>query len=513
MEKDVLIGVDVGTTNCKAVAYSIDGAKIIEYSVEYPTYHPKPLWAEQDPNDWVKAFIKSTREVIAYLKKRGYIIKAICTTSQREGVVPVDKNGRPLARCIIWMDERSTPQAEKIEKELGKEEIYRRTGLRAAPTFTATKVLWIKENQENVYDSTEVFLQPKEYINFIITGVACSDPSLASRTMMFNIHKLDWDLELIEAYGLSVDKMPEIKPSHEPIGHIKEDIARKLGLEQTIPVINGGGDRPCEALGAGVIEEGILGESTGTATNVMMSTKRVLLDPKMRLLCSGHVLPGAWLLEGGTTPTGAILRWFRDNIAIEEVEIAKKEGRNPYDIINEIADEVRAGSDGLILLPFFMGAKATRWNPYLRGAFIGLTLGHTRGHIARSIMEGIAYLAREIIDVIRSLGIDIKEIRLLGGAAKSELWAKIKASIWNMRVKRMKELDAAPLGAAILAGLGERIFKDYGEAVERMVKVVGVVDPIDKWVRLYERTYRAYLLLADSLEKIMTEIYKEWGFA
>ncbi|RLF18955.1 MAG: xylulokinase [Thermoprotei archaeon] len=506
----VVLGADIGTTNCKVVAFDLNGNRVAEESMEYPTYHPRPLWAEQDPNDWVNAFMKCARKVIEHVKRRGYQVEALCITSQREGVVPVGRNGRPLARCIIWMDERSAPQAERLEERIGREEIYKRTGLRVAPTFTATKLLWIKENQSQIYEDTEIFLQPKEYVNFILTGVACSDPSLASRTMMFNIHKLDWDEDLVSAYGLSLDKMPEVKPSYEVIGYVRDEVARKLGLNKSIPVVNGGGDRPCEALGAGVVEEGILGESTGTATNVMMSANKVLLDPKMRILCSGHVLPKRWLLEGGTTPTGAILRWFRDNIAIKEVEEAKSKGVNPYDIINEEAEKIPPGSEGLWLLPFFMGAKATRWNPYLRGAFIGLTLGHSRSHMARSIMEGIAYLAREIIEVIESLGIKVREIRLLGGAAKSLLWSRIKASIWNKKVKLMKELEAATLGAAILASLGVGLFKNYEEAERNMVKVKEVIEPVKEWIPIYENAYKDYLLLINTLEELMTRIYKRW---
>ena len=505
---EALLGVDLGTTNCKAIVYDVNGNKVAESQVEYPTHHPKPLWAEQDPQDWLNAFFLSTRTVIKEAYKKGYEIIGMALTGQREGVVPISKGGKPLDRCIIWMDERSIPQTEKIGSIIGVDEIYRRTGLRLAPMFTATKLLWLKENKPKVYEEANVFLQPKELINFILTGRACTDPSLASRTLLFNIHKLDWDTEVASSCGLSIDKLPEIVPSHEIIGYIREDFVKKLELKKSIPIVNGGGDRPCEALGAGVIEHGIVGETTGTTTNIKMSTNKVVLDPKKRILCSGHVISGLRLLEAGTTPTGAILRWFRDNIALKEVEEARRKGIDPYDIISKEAEKVDPGSSGLILLPFFMGANAPRWNPYLRGAILGLTLGHTRAHIARCIMEGVAYLCREIFDIFNELGLEIDKVVLLGGAARSPLWSTIKASVWRRRVIVPKETDAAPLGAAILAGLGTGVFNSAEEAVKNMIIYVSHYDPINEWSKLYERYYNAYLKIMNTLEDLLTEIYK-----
>ena len=498
----VLLGVDLGTTNVKVVAYTIEGEKVFEHGEEYPTHYPRHDWAEQDPRDWVKAFFLSALEVIRSVRRRRLEILGMCITSQREGVVPISKEGDVLARCIIWMDQRSLPESEEIARKLGSKAVYEKTGLRPSPTFTASKLLWLKKNVPRVYERAEVFLQPKEFLVYVLTGKQCSDPSLASRTMLFDIRKLEWDEGIAEALGLSIEKMPEVLPSTEIVGYVKDEVARKLELEKPIPVVNGGGDRPCEALGGGIVEKGVAGESTGTATNVMMSVDEPRLDLKGRFLCSGHVLQGKWLLEGGTSPTGAILRWFRDNIAIPEVEEAKKRRINPYDVINEIASKVPPGSEGLLLLPFFMGSKAPRWSPRLRGAFIGLTLGHGRAHIAKSIMEGIAYLCREIIEAYESTGIRITEVRLLGGAAQSILWARIKASVWRKRVLIVKEKSAAALGATILAGIGVGVFGGYRDAVQRMVKIEREIGPVEEWVKVYEGLYERYLHCCDMLEKI-----------
>ncbi len=509
LDMEALLGVDLGTTNCKAIVYDLNGNRIADSQVEYPTYHPRPLWAEQDPKDWLDAFFLSARAAIREAYRKGYRIIGMTLTGQREGVVPISKNGEPLDRCIIWMDERSIPQTEEIRSTISEEEIYEKTGLRLAPMFTATKLIWLKENKPEVYEKAHVFLQPKEFINFILTGKACTDPSLASRTLLFNIHKLDWDTEIISSCELSVDKLPEIIPSHEIIGHVREDYVKKLGLRRSIPVINGGGDRPCEALGAGVIRHGIVGETTGTTTNIKMSIDEVVLDPKRRILCSCHVIDDLRLLEAGTTPTGAILRWFRDNIALKEVEEAMKKGIDPYDIISKEAEKVNPGSNGLILLPFFMGANAPRWNPYLRGAILGLTLGHTRAHIARCIMESVAYLCKEIFDVFGELNLEIDKVVLLGGAARSTLWGIIKASVWRRRVIIPREIDAAPLGAAILAGLGTGAFNSAEEAVKDMIAYISHHDPIERWSKLYEKFYNAYLKITNTLENVFTEVYRE----
>ncbi|RLE64323.1 MAG: xylulokinase [Thermoprotei archaeon] len=500
---EVLLGVDLGTTSVKVVAYTLDGRKVAESEKEYKTFHPRPDWAEQDPLEWIRALFTSMRKTLIEVRKKGLKIEGLCTTGQREGVVPLSERGTVLSKCIIWMDQRSTSESIYMTKVLGVREIYRLTGLRPSPNFTAAKLIWLKKHSPLVYGKTRVFLQPKEFLNYFLTGIICSDPSLASRTMLFDIRKLEWSEELAEVFGLSLEKMPEVRPSDDVIGYVKDDVARKLGLEKPVPVINGGGDRPCEALGGGVIVRGVAGESTGTATNVMMSVEEPFLDPKMRFLCSGHVLKNKWLLEGGTSPTGAILRWFRDNLAFPEVQEARKRGLNPYDIIVEEAERVAPGSEGLIMLPFFMGSKAIRWNPYLRGAFIGLTLGHTRAHIARSIMEGVAFLCKEIFEAYEDAGLYIKEVRLLGGAAKSILWAKIKSSVWEKRVLVLKEHDAAALGAAMLAGVGLNVFKDYEEAVKRMVAVNVVFKPITEWVTVYRKLYKKYIQYCNALEALL----------
>jgi len=325
--------------------------------------------------------------------------------------------------------------------------------------------------------------------------------------MMYNIHKLEWDYEIIESLGLDYSKMPEVKGSLDVVGVAEGDVARKLGLEGCI-IVNGGGDRPMEALGAGIVKEDIAGETTGTATNVFRSLNRPKLDPKKRIICSLHVIPGRWLMEGGTNPTGAILRWFRDIIAIPEVEEAKKIGADPYDIITKGAGEVPPGAEGLFLIPFFEGSKVPYWNPWMRGAFIGLSLHHDRRHLARSIMEGIAFLTKQVLSIEEEVGGNIKEVRVLGGASKSKLWVLIKASVWNKRAVRMKEKSSAALGAAMTAVIGYGLYS-VNEAIKRFVKIEDEVLPYDLWIKEYSRLYKKYLIITEFLNKLTPRVFSQ----
>jgi len=479
-----LLGVDLGTTSLKAVVYSPEGEVVSEKDVAYPTFFPRPMWAEQNPEDWWNAFRRAVRHVVAEARGKGFSIAAIALDSQREGVVPVSRSGRPLANCIIWMDRRSWEEARMIGGLIGEEEVYRRTGLVVEPTYTATKILWLKKHMPSVFEKTWVFLQPKEYINYRLTGVAATDPSLASRTMLFNVSRLEWDDDVACALGIPLDKMPEVKSSDEIIGVVSGELARSLGLPDGCPVINGGGDRQCEALGAGVVGPGVFAESTGTATNVMTSASRPVFDVHRRILVSCHVVKGYWLKEAGTSPTGAILKWFRD--------LAYQGEPDPYEAMNREAEKSPPGANGVVVLPYFMGSRAPLWRPYMRGLIAGLSLGISRGDVVRGIMEGIALLIREILETYDEIGFKASRIRLLGGAARSRLWNTIKASVLGMKVEVLKEYSAASLGAAVLAGVAVGIYHSPIEAAERLLKVEEVVSPREEWVQIYDDKYRDF---------------------
>ena len=507
----LLLGVDLGTTSAKAALFEVESGRIVAYaSREYPTYYPKPGWAEQDARDWWETIRLVIREVLSKARVDPSSILGVGVSSHREAVALVDKAGRVLDRVIIWMDKRSTPQAEWVRENLDVNELYRRTGLIVDPTFTATKLMWLRENRPEILKRARWALQPKDYIVYKLTGRAITDYSVASRTMLFDIRTLEWADDLFEDMGLAEYRslFPDPVYSDEVVGEVTGDAAQETGLAPGTPVVAGGGDRGCEVLGAGVLDSRRVEESTGTGSTTATTVDEPLVDPLMRVVTTVHVIRGKWSVEAGMATGGAILRWFRDQFAQGEAMLAKLSRRRAYEFLDMEAEYIPPGSNGLIVLPFFAGARAPRWNPKAKGVIFGLTVYHTRAHIFRALMEGVAYEIRKILEVLEELGVRCEELRLLGGGGKTPTWARIKADITGRRVAILEFLDAALVGDAILAGVGVRVLKDYGEGVRRFVRVRQVIWPDPARRRVYDSYYKLYERLASILEQFYEEIDK-----
>jgi len=505
----MLLGIDLGTTTAKVALFDEQSGEIVAYAGrEYPTYQPKPGWAEQDVNDWWAIVSSVVREAINKARVDPREIKGIGVSSHREAVALLDKDGRPLGRVIIWLDKRSTPQAEWIKKNFDTKEIYRRTGLIVDPTFTATKLLWLKENAPEILAKAKWALQPKDYLVYRLTGVPTTDVSVASRTLLFNINELKWDSQLFQDFGLSEYEhiFPEARFSDEIVGEVMEEAARDTGLAPGTPVVAGGGDRGCEVLGAGVLGPDKIEESTGTGSTTATTVDSPRLDSEMRVVLTAHVIRGKWSIEAGLSTAGAILRWFRDQFAQGENLLANMTRRRAYEYLDMEAEYVPPGSNGLIVVPFFSGARAPRWNPLAKGLIFGLTVYHTRAHVFRALMEGIAYEIRKVIETLEELGIKAEEIRLLGGGGKTPTWARIKADITGRRVALLEFLDAALIGDAILAGKGTGAFQTYDEGVRRLVKIKRTIEPDPRYVKAYEKYYRLYEKLIQAVSPFYEEI-------
>ncbi|RLF22342.1 MAG: xylulokinase [Thermoprotei archaeon] len=501
---ELLMGIDVGTTTIKCMIFDVDGKILASASTEYPTYYPKPEWAEQNAEDWWEGVVKVVRECLRRVEPKDIV--GISVSSQREGVVLIDEEGRPLDRVIIWMDRRSRPQAEWINKNFDVKEIYRRTGLIVDPTWTATKLLWIRENKPELLEKCKYMLQAKDYVVYKLTGEITTDHSIAYRTMLYDINKWAWWDEFFEELKLPREKFPEPRYSDEVVGFVTNEAARVTGLRPGTPVVGGGGDRSCEILGSGCIVPQIIEESTGTGSTTATTIERPIFDEKMRVLVGTHVMRGRWSIEVGMSTAGAILRWFRDQLCFPEKLAAAIMRRRAYELMDMQVEYIPPGSHGLIILPFFMGARAPRWMPYARGVIFGLMLFHTRAHIARAIMEAVAYEIRKILEVLEELGLRVKEIRALGGGGKTPLWCRIKADVTGKRVVVPEVLDAACLGDAILAGVGTGLFKGYEEAVRRMVKVKWSFDPSEENMKVYDKLYRIYNDLIEALKPLFPKM-------
>ncbi len=471
-----VLTLDLGTTACKACCFDLEGELLAFGSSPYPTDYPEPGWAEQSADDWWLAAKTALGQALSQLQDRDHFA-AIGLSSQRETAVLLGASGEQLGPALVWMDRRSAEQANELAERFGRLELQQRTGLVPDATFTATKLLWLKQNAPEQLARMATFLQPKDYLAFRMTGQATCDLTLASRTLMLDLRLRQWDPELVEAAGAREDQLPRLVDSTEIVGELVPEVATELGLPAGLPVVSGAGDRACEAVGA-MTSTGRAMESTGTTTNVSLPVARLpeALDP--RVICSVHALPGHWLVEQGMSATGSLMKWLRD-------ELYGGAAVADYDEIDTQSAAIPPGAEGLVILPFFMGARSTRWNPAARGLISGLSLGHTKAHLARAAREGIACEIAACFELLAGMGYAPGQVAMMGGASVSDLFAKIKASMANRPFLRLKQAEASSVGAAALAFAGVGLLEAPLEYARRANPVVAHFDPVDEWVELY----------------------------
>lgn len=495
----LLVGVDVGTGGCKTVAYNLRGEPVAAAYREYSVLHPRVGWAEQNPEDWWRAAAETLREVVARVGSES--IEAVGVTSQREAFAPLSREGELLANAIIWLDSRAVKQETWVRERVGAARVLELTGLPVDQIFSAVKLLWFKEEMPFVFQRISKVLFAKDYVAYKLTGAVCTDYSMASRTMLLDIRKLEWSQELCDELGIPVEILPPLKGSWEVVGEVTGEASAVTGLRKGTPVVAGGGDRPCEALGAGVVDEGEINAGTGTGTCFEAPLSQPRPDPKGRVDTCVHVVPGRWEYEIVVNATGESLRWFRDNLGHWEVEEARRRGVSPYDVMVEEASKVPPGSEGVLYFPYLWGAKTPFFNPRARGVFIGIAHAHTRAHLIRSILEGVAFHYRGALELLADLGVTVKRMTITGGEARSEVWNRIKAATAGVPLFVPRVTDAASLGAAILAAVGAGYFKSAKSAVESMVSVERVVEPEPALATIYEQLYEKYCAVFRRLEE------------
>ncbi len=497
---------DIGTTGDKAALYNSSGDMIASSFSAYETYYPHINWAEQDPNDWWEAFCNSTKRLIKEAKIFPGDIECISFSGQMMGCLPIDKDGVPLRRSIIWADQRSIKQAELIGKLISEERVYRITGHRISPTYSAAKILWIKENHPDIFSKTYKFLHAKDYIVHHLTGEFLTDYSDASSMNLFDITKLEWSEEILEALGIPLEKLPELHSSIDIVGEVTEKAALESGLEKGTLVVMGGGDGPCAAVGAGVVREGSAYCYIGSSSWIALATPKPIYDPDRRTFNFYHLHPRLVTPTGTMQSAGGSYQWLKRNICLSETKAAEEAGVDPYEIMNLKAEMVEAGSDNLLFLPYLMGERSPHWNPYARGVFLGLTQTHRREHIIRSVLEGVTFNLRIILEAFQRQGADIKSIKVIGGGAKGRLWRQIMADIFDKPIARPALLEeATSLGAAIAGGIGVGIFEDFSIA-EQLVKIIEVQVPNpavrDRYDELYRIFVEAYEVLVPIYDKL-----------
>ena len=496
-----LLGIDLGTSACRAVIFTLEGKKISEASMEYPVYHPQPRWAEQKPLEWWNATVKVIQESIRKANIKGEEITGLSIASQREAIVPISKEGRELYNSIIWLDNRTIPQTEKIRSIIGEDRVLSITGLPVNPIYSASKILWIKENLPNVFEETAYFLCAKDYIIYKLTGEVVTDYSMASRTMLFDVKRKKWSEEICRDLGISISMLPIAKEASEVVGEVSSEASKETFLPKGLPVVNGGGDRPCECLGAGVTRPGSVNIGTGTGSLFEVPLNQPLIDMKGRVPCCCHVIPETWEYEVVIGATGAVLRWFRDTFGVEEKLEAKKTGRDAYDLLIEKAAEINPGSEGLFFYPYLTGAFLPRCNERARGVFFGINLSHNKGHFVRALLEGIAFQYLEALKILNELKMEVQDVSMVGGEAKSDIWNQIKADIFGREIKIPKVDNAAALGAVMLAGTGTGQYTSLFKAAEEIVEIEKSYKPSLDKQKIYSKIYQDYMKVYSHIER------------
>lgn len=501
MKQLYLLGIDIGTSACKAALFDRKGQVLAAANGEYPVYYPEEGWAEQNPEEWWSAVCEAVRQVIRKAGIQPEEIAGVGIDGQSWSAIAIDKGGKVLTNTPIWMDTRAQSICDRLNEEIGEDEIFRIAGNSLQPSYTTAKILWYKENLPEVYSKIYKILQSNSYIAFKLTGQISQDLSQGYGLHCFDMRTGQWDEEMCRKMGIPRDFLPEIVPSDRIIGTVTKKAAEESGLAEGTPVAAGGLDAACGTLGAGVIHPGETQEQGGQAGGMSICIEKYQADP--RLILGFHVIPGKWLLQGGTTGGGGVMRWFEREFADYERLMREQTGISSLDQLNEIAEKVKPGCDGLVFLPYMAGERSPIWNPYAKGVFYGLDFSKTKGHMVRACMEGVAFSLRHNLETAEEAGAKAEILRAMGGSANSLLWTQIKSDVTGKTMAVPASDTATTLGAALLAGVGTGFYKDYEEAVAETVKVTRKHQPDPEKKAVYDKNYETYLELYRSLSGLM----------
>jgi len=499
--KELLLGIDIGTSSCKVAIFKKTGEVVSSVCGDYQVYYPKSGYAEQEPDDWWMAVCRATKKCIQKGNVNPSDFAGIGIAGQSWSAVAVDKGGNVLTRTPIWMDTRSSEICDRLNQEIGSGTIFQISGNSLTASYTTGKVLWYEKNLPEVYKKTDKILQSNSFIAYRLTGKISQDICQSYAWHCFNMRTGAWDDEMRKAMGIPEQFLPDISACHAVIGTVTRQAAQQSGLVEGIPVVAGGLDAACGALGAGVIHNGETQEQGGQAGGMSICTDTYKSDPRLILSC--HVIPKHWLLQGGTTGGGGVMRWLEREFADYERIMAAESGKSSLVQLNEIAQMVNSGSDGLIFLPYMSGERTPIWDPDAKGVFYGLDFSKTKGHFVRAAMEGVAYSVRHNLEVAEEAGASVEVLRSMGGSANSLLWTQIKADITGKPIVVPDSDTATTLGAVMLAGVGVGLYRDFQEAVDTVVMIKREHSPNPEVKTVYDKNYEIYLELYENLRNTM----------
>jgi xylulokinase len=487
------LGIDVSTTGVKALLVDRSGAVIGSATTELPLYTPQPLWSEQDPLDWWNGAIKSVRDVLQAAGISGDQVEGIGLTGQMHGLTLLDEAGQVLRPAILWNDQRTAAQCDEIRARIGRSRLIQITGNDALAGFTAPKILWVQENEPQVYARVRHILLPKDYVRYRLTGAFAIDRADGAGTILIDIKTRDWSPEMLKALDIPLEWLPKTYEGPEVTGQVTAEAARLTGLKVGTPVVAGGGDQAAQAVGVGAVQPGIVALTLGTSGVVFATTGQAFIEPEGRLHAFCHSAPGRWHLMGVMLSAAGSLRWYRDTFA---------PGMG-YDDLLAPAASVPEGCEGLLFLPYLTGERTPHPDPLARGAFAGLTVRHGMAHLTRAVLEGVAFGLRDSFELIKSAGLSsIDQVRVSGGGARSALWRQILADVFAAELVTVNTTEGAAYGAALLAGVGVGAWADVDSACRATVRQTGSTQPRPDKVAYYDRVYALYRELYPALKDV-----------
>lgn len=486
--KNYILAHDLGTTGNKATLYDREGRLVGSAFYAYNTRYDFTGWAEQNPEDWWQAVCNSTRRLLAQIPGlRAEEVACITFSGQMMGCVPLDKNARPLRNAIIWADQRAVVQQNWLAERINPKDVYRITGHRLSASYSLPKMLWLRDNQPDTYKATYKFVHAKDSIVARLTGKFVTEPSDGSSMNLYDLEKGTWSDKIIDAAELDAGQLPDLIRSIDVAGELLPSVADEIGLVAGTPVVIGGGDGSCAAVGAGVWREGAAYNYIGSSSWIALTTSKPIYDPDEKTFTFGHIVPDMFMPTGTMQAAGASYQWTRDQLCPIEVQAAQSLGISSYEIINLNAEKSPVGANGLIYLPYLLGERSPRWNPRARGAFIGLTIRHTRADMVRSVLEGVTMNLRVILDAFTKQGAKIEAMRVIGGGSRGRFWNRVMADIYGMPVQRLAILEeATSMGAAVAGGVGVGLYKDFSIS-EQMNQIAETVQPDPEAQKVYAK--------------------------
>jgi len=507
MAEKFILAHDLGTTGNKASLFDEQGKVRASALSLYGTEYSRPNWVEQNPEDWWKAVCTSTRQLLSTSGISPQQVACITFSGQMMGCVAIDRKARPLQNALIWADTRAVPEAEQLISKVGMEKVYRITGHRASSSYSAAKIMWVRDHQPEIFAEAYKFVQPKDFIVARLTGVFATDFSDAGGTNLYDLEGYDWSSTLLEATNLDRSILPDVHESTEVVGHVMASISDEVGLAAGTPVVIGGGDGCCAAAGAGVVKEGDAFNYLGSSSWIALATRLPIYDPSMRTFTWAHLMRGMYSPCGTMQAAGGSYQWLRDTFCLKEKEAAEQEGISPYELMDQLAEQSKPGANGLIYFPYLLGERSPWWNPQARAVYFGLTMRHTRADIIRATLEGITFNLKLILDCFTKQGAQIDGMRVIGGGANGRVWRQIMADMYGIPVRRPALLaEATSFGAALAGGIGVGMYKDWSLA-ESLTPIVDEIQPDPERSAHYERLLgiftRAY--------EVFMPIYNEIG--